>query len=32
VPRRLLDTGEPGLWAAGTEIGPALAAELGSRS
>jgi hypothetical protein len=29
VPRRLLDTGEPDLWAAGTEIGPALAAELG---
>jgi NAD dependent epimerase/dehydratase family enzyme len=28
IPRRLLDTGEPGLWAAGTEIGPALAAEL----
>jgi len=29
IPRRLLDTGEPDLWAAGTEIGPALAAELG---
>jgi hypothetical protein len=32
LPRRLLDTGEPGLWAAGTEIGPALAAELRSGS
>lgn len=32
VPRRLLECGEPGLWAAGTEIGPALAAELGAGS
>ena len=32
LPRRLLGTGEPGLWAAGSQIGPALAAELRSRS
>jgi uncharacterized protein len=32
VPRRLLEAGQPGLWAAGTEIGPALAAELRPRS